>query len=111
MLIQTLNGLVVNEVGSGSMRGERENCRAVHLLELKESFNVQCFEVNELTSCCSWMEQWGSEMACRSLVSSANSRVVNKGVAIGRILMYMEIKNCRDPRALLCTRSSRVYWE
>ena len=66
---------------------DREYHMAAHLMVLKDSFQVEHHKASVSRSCCSWVEQQESEIACRSLLSSANSKVVVKHVAFGRSLI------------------------
>ena len=76
---------------------EREYRMAAHLMVLKDSFQVEHHKASVSRSCCNWVEQQEFEIACKSLLSSANSKVVVKHVAFGRSLIKM--KN-RGPRTL-----------
>ena len=61
MLFDTFYGLIFDEVLSRSTK-QRENRMVAHLLVLRDSFQIkQHYKASTSRSCCSWVEQQGSE--------------------------------------------------
>ena len=59
---------------------DKENRMEAHLMVLTDSFQVEHHKANASRSCCSWVEQQEFEIACRSLLPSANSKLLVKNV-------------------------------